>query len=56
MSRIVPKLAPGEKIGVVCHFVTIANMTAKGLDPEHRLGIKDYVAAENCQNIPLNNF
>ena len=41
-------LKDGEKIGVVTHFVTIANMTAKGLDPEHRLGIRDMVMPENC--------
>ena len=54
LASQVESLGPDEKIGVVTHFVTIANLTAKGLDPEHRLGLKDYHPAENCENIPLN--
>ena len=44
----VEKLEPGEKIGVMTHFNTIASLTAKGVDVNHKLGIADYVQAKNC--------
>ena len=50
------QLKDDEKIGVVTHFNTIASLTAKGVDVEHKLGISDYVQAQNGQNIPLEKF
>jgi hypothetical protein len=41
-------LEPGQKVGVVAHFVTIANMTAKGYAPGTRLGLKDHALPQNC--------
>ena len=45
LNEQVKQLKDDEKIGVVTHFNTIASLTAKGVDMEHKLGISDYVQA-----------
>lgn len=51
-------LEDGQKYGVVCHSMLIANLTASELDPDpsNFKGVKGYTWAENCQMVPFTKF